>query len=152
MRLLRPTLPAWLGFIGVLQACAPTPPPRVPSRVFAIDFVGAAKSCTVPKVSLVPGQARDVAISVGNDGGWCAVTVAQPGPSPYDVGLLVTRPGHGKVYVHTVGDETRIDYTPDPGYTGADHFAVRFEPGEPVLRATVNVTPAAGPIPASAPR
>ena len=142
--------PTALGFVGILQSCAP-PPQRVPPRVFAIDFQGATKSCTVPKVSLTAGQATDAAITVGNDGGWCAITVAQPGPAPYDVGLVVTRPTHGKVYVHTVGDETRIDYTPDPGYVGSDKFAVKLEPGEPVLRASVTVTPAPSATPASAP-
>ena len=53
-------------------------------------------------------------MQVGNDGGWCGITVAQDG-KPYDAGLLTQAPEHGKVYIHPVGDATRIDYTPDLG-------------------------------------
>jgi hypothetical protein len=85
-------------------------------------------------------------MTVGNDGGWCAISVMQPasskesGPTPYKAGLLTSRPAHGKVYVHTVGDATRIDYRPAPGYAGPDSFAVTLVPGNAVLRADVTVT------------
>jgi len=66
------------------------------------------------------------------------VTVAQSGGRPFSAGLLQTRAQHGRVHVHTVGDNTRIDYTPDTGFTGADSFAVKLVPGNATL--TVNVT------------
>jgi hypothetical protein len=85
-----------------------------------------------------------VPVSVGNDGGWCAISVARAGskdtgPIPYKTGLLAGRPSHGKVYIHTVGDATRIDYTPAPGYAGPDSFTVTLVPGAAVLRAEVTV-------------
>jgi hypothetical protein len=122
----------------LLQACAERPPAAPGPRVFQADLVGAAKSCDVPKVSPTAGQETQVAIKMGNDGGWCAITVENAG-KPFDAGLLVTEPAHGKVYIHTVGDQTRIDYTPDPHFTGSDAFAVRLLPGAAVLRASVTV-------------
>ncbi len=122
----------------LLQACAQRPPAAPGARVFQADLVGGAKSCTVPKVTPAAGQETPVAISMGNDGGWCAITVDNNG-KPFDAGLLTSEPAHGKVYIHTVGDETRIDYTPNPRFAGTDAFAVRLLPGGAVLRASVAV-------------
>ncbi len=121
----------------VLQACAQRPPASG-TRMFQADLVGAAKSCSVPKVTPDPGQETPVAMKMGNDGGWCAITVDNGG-KPFDAGLLVTEPAHGKVYIHSVGDATRIDYTPNARFTGADAFAVRLLPGSAILRANVTV-------------
>lgn len=136
---------AWLALAvtgALVQGCTPPPPAPAPTgRVFAADLAGGARSCTAPKnLKLENGRETPATVTVGNDGGWCAITVSLPGPRPYSAGLLVGRPAHGKVYVHTVGDETRIDYTPDRGYAGPDSFAVSLIPGGPVIRATVAVT------------
>ncbi len=109
-------------------------------RVFAADLSGAAKSCDVPKITPAAGQDAEAAIKVGNDGGWCALVLHQPGPQPYEAGLLLTRPAHGTVLVHEVGDETRIDYTPDRSYTGTDSFSVKLIPGDATIHAAVTVT------------
>ena len=124
----------------LLQACAPKPPPAPGPRMFAADMTGAAKSCTVPPVTPVAGKMLDVAMRVANDGGWCAVTVNNNG-RPYDAGLLDAQPKHGKVLIHTVGNDTRIDYTPDPRFAGADTFTVRLLPGGAVIRVAVAATP-----------
>jgi hypothetical protein len=106
--------------------------------MFQADFVGAAKNCDVPKVTPASGQETPVAMKMGNDGGWCAITIDNGG-KPFDAGLLVTEPAHGKVYVHSVGDQTRIDYTPTARFAGSDAFAVRLLPGGAALRASVTV-------------
>ena len=124
----------------LLQSCAERPPSAPPARVFAADMTGAAKACTVPPVTPAAGQLVDVAIKVGNDGGWCAVTVNNNG-RPFDAGLVATPPAHGKVLIHTVGNDTRIDYTPTVRYAGADAFSVRLIPGDATIRAAVTVTP-----------
>ncbi len=77
-------------------------------------------------------------MTMGNDGGWCAINIDNGG-KPFDAGLLVAEPSHGKVYIHSVGDETRIDYTPTARFTGTDAFVVKLLPGGAVLRASVTV-------------
>lgn len=139
---------------GLLSACAneEPPPPAPPAIVYSADLQGAARLCNTPKqVTLVPGQTAETQMVVGNEGGWCAISVAVPGAQPtraYDAGLLTTRPAHGKVYVHEVGFATRIDYTPEPGYAGADAFTVELLPGSPRLHVSVTVQPAGGGAPA----
>ena len=72
----------WLGFAAVglvLQACAQQGPSGPTARVFAADMTGAAKVCSAPPVTPAAGQTQDVAIKLGNDGGWCAITVNNNG-------------------------------------------------------------------------
>ncbi len=123
----------------LLQACAEKPSgPQ--ARVFAADMAGAAKVCTAPPVTPAAGQTMDAAIKLGNDGGWCAITVNNSG-RPFDAGLLAAPAQHGKVLIHTVGNDTRIDYTPAARYAGADAFAVRLIPGDATIRVSATVAP-----------
>jgi hypothetical protein len=137
------TKPAgWLAITAVallLQACAEKPPAAGP-RLFNADQVGGAKTCVVPKVAPAAGQATPVEVKVGNDGGWCGITVSSSG-RPYSAGLLAAAPAHGKVLVHTVGNDTRIDYTPVRGFAGTDAFSIKLIPGDAVIRASVSVGP-----------
>ena len=112
----------------LLQACAEQPPSGPQARVFAADMTGAAKVCTAPPVTPAAGQTIDAAIKLGNDGGWCAITVNNNG-RPFDAGLLAAAAQHGKVLIHTVGNDTRIDYTPAARYAGADAFSRAADPG-----------------------
>lgn len=125
---------------ALLQGCAAPPPSAPATRIFAADVAGGAKTCVVPKISPVAGQEGQVAVRVGNDGGWCGITISNGG-KPYAAGLLTANPAHGKVFIHTVGDDTRIDYTPDHGFTGSDAFAVKLIPGEAAIKASVAVVP-----------
>ena len=109
-------------------------------RVYAADLVGAAKACEVGKITPVAGAGSETAMKLANDGGWCAISVHQEGPKPYEAGLLTQRPDHGNVLIHEVGGETRIDYTPDRGFTGSDSFAVKLIPGGASIRTAVTVT------------
>jgi hypothetical protein len=140
----RATNPAgWLAMAAtalLLQACAEKPPPGPAPRLFAADQAGGAKTCVVPKVTPVAGQETQVAVKVGNDGGWCGITVSNGG-KPFPAGLLTTTPMHGKVLIHTVGNDTRIDYTPERGFAGADAFNVKLIPGDATIRASVSVGP-----------
>ncbi len=136
---------AWLALaLGavLLQGCSDNKagPAASSTRIFAADFAGAAKSCVVPKPTLKDGEIAEVAMKVGNDGGWCGITVAQKTDKPFNAGLLSGRPAHGKVFIHEVGDATRIDYTPDHAFVGSDTFTVKLVPGNPGVRATVTVT------------
>jgi hypothetical protein len=110
-------------------------------RVYAADLAGAAKLCDVPKVDPLAGGGSEAPIKMSNDGGWCAIRVHQDGPKPFDAGLLTTRPNHGDVLIHEVGDDTRIDYTPDRGFAGKDAFVVKLLPGNAIIQVGVTVTP-----------
>jgi hypothetical protein len=137
----------------VLAGCAhPGPGPAASNlRVYAADVAGAAKVCEVPKVNPVAGAGSEAAIKVVNDGGWCGIPVHQDGPKPFDAGLLEKRAAHGDVTIHEVGDNTRIDYTPDRGFAGNDTFAVKLIPGDATINVavTVTATPVAAPAPKS---
>lgn len=127
---------------ALVQGCTEKPAgPTGPTlRVYAADLAGGAKQCDVPKPILTAGKAVDASMMVGNDGGWCGLVIHQPGPKPYDAGLLTARPAHGNVTIHSVGDDTRIDYVPDRGYAGADAFTVKLVPGLPAVNVAVTVT------------
>ncbi len=138
----------WLALLltGVLlQACTQNAggPGGSRLRVFAADLAGGAKLCEVPQISPANGQSTEATMKVGNDGGWCGLPLHQDGPKPYDAGLLTARPAHGNVLIHQVGDETRIDYTPDRGFTGSDSFRVKLVPGNGTIRIAVTVIAAA---------
>jgi hypothetical protein len=109
-------------------------------RVYAADLAGAAKVCEVPRVNPAAGAGSEAPMKVVNDGGWCGISLHQDGPKPYEAGLLTTRPNHGNVLIHEVGDDTRIDYTPDRGFAGSDSFSVQLIPGNASIRVPVTVT------------
>lgn len=122
----------------LLEACArPPAPPGLP--VYAADLKGGAAQCTASKPELQPGGRASATMRVGNDGGWCGISVTLNN-KPYAAGLLTTRAQHGTVFIHPVGDNTRIDYTPERGYVGPDSFAVRLLPGDADLQVAVTVT------------
>ena len=137
----------------LLQGCVDRKPQALGRRLFEIDTLGPARSCTVPRIAtLTDGAEAPVTMSVVNDGGWCPVTVARDqgalsANSPFDAGLLTTRPSHGSVYIHSVGQYTRMDYTPSRAYAGPDQFAVTLLPGATVLRVAVTVAPGVQPPP-----
>lgn len=126
-----------------LAACAPQASGPAGSRnpIFAIDMAGKAASCTAPDVELSQGKDSTATITTGG-GGWCGIAVTMGG-NAVTAGLLTQAPHAGKVHVHTVGDVTRVDYTP-AGPATADAFAVKFIPGDETMRVTVvGATPAA---------
>ncbi len=127
---------------GGLQGCMKEAPVQAGagSPVFATDLAGKAAVCTVPTVTPMDGKTIPVAMTTGG-GGWCGIPLMLNG-KPYGAGLLTQAPRAGKVYVHAVGDATRVDYTPAAAAV-ADAFTVRLIPGDAVLRVAVN-SPAAG--------
>jgi hypothetical protein len=126
----------------LLLGCAgrPSGPSGTSPRLYAADMNGEAKTCETTTPTLISGKVADATIKVGSNGGWCGIPVRKSG-QPYDAGLLTARPEHGKVFVHRVGNDTRIDYTPDFGFAGADTFTVSLLPGEAGLRIAVTAVP-----------
>jgi hypothetical protein len=141
MKQARMTLPvtAWLGFSVIallIQGCAESA--GVWNGIFAVDVAGGAKTCEAQPAS--PPDGKTVLDQMQTSGtGWCGIIATHDGRA-FDSYLLVTRPSHGKIYVHHVGTKTRIDYTPDAGFSGTDSFAVRMIPGDAVIQGAVTVT------------
>ena len=130
---------AWLcltALSALLQGCATQ---AAWNGIFATDLAGGAKTCVAPSAALTDGQRVAAQVQVSNEGGWCGITVTRNGAA-FDSYLLVGRPLHGHVFAHRVGGKTRIDYTPDRGFTGVDSFAVHLIPGDSILQGAVTVT------------
>lgn len=136
---------AWMALLltgATLQACGPNGAAGSAGsklRVYAADLSGANKTCEAPKITPAADQTTEAAMKVGTNGGWCGLPLYQSGPKPFDAGLLTARPAHGTAFIHQVGDESRIDYTPDHGYTGTDSFSVKLLPGNETVHVAVTV-------------
>ncbi len=106
---------------------------------YSADLVGRAANCTAPPVVVADGHDAAGTINTGG-GGWCGIPVTRDG-KPVGAALLTQPARSGSVYVHTVGSETRVDYTPYSGKV-ADGFTIKFIPGDETMRVTVNAPPA----------
>jgi hypothetical protein len=84
---------------------------------------GIAAACAPTEPKLVPGATAQAEMRMDNDGGWCAVRVADMG-APFKFGLVKSRPAHGRVVIRPAGSQTFLDYVPAAGYTGPDSFTV----------------------------
>ncbi len=122
-----------------LSACMTAPPPAATARLptYATDLAGKAANCTVSTVVLEDAKEATATMTTGG-GGWCGIPVRRS-DQPLGAALLTQPARGGNVYVHTVGDDTRVDYTPRVGTSGADTFTVKFIPGDATMRVTVNV-------------
>ena len=121
----------------VVQGCAANKPAVQASGPNVLDE-GRAKACTASPVA--SGAAS---IEMSGDG-WCGVTLSEADGRPFSYGLVRSRPANGRVYVQPYGTQTRIEYTPSPGFAGTDTFTVALRsrtPGatDPVVQVAVNV-------------
>ena len=127
----------------ILQGCAapPPPPPRPHATIYSTDMVNKAAVCSfTPLKALKDGSDNSVTLTTGG-GGWCGFGLELDG-HPYTAGLLTKGAKFGKVHIHTVGDDTRIDYTPQTLPAVADSFTVRLIPGNATIQVSVNTSPA----------
>ena len=137
---LRHALP--VAAVLLLAACAPKPQPVVAGPDLN---VGIASVCKPSSPTLVPGAVAQAEMQMNNDGGWCAIRVADA-KAPFLVGLVHDRPAHGRVLVRAAGDQTFLDYVPAPGYAGPDSFTAILRPHEAgQADSTVHVTVAVMP-------
>ena len=113
---------------ALLQGCGPKGMAGPSVHLYEADFKDLAKTCEAQKQKPVAGKTIDATMKVGSDGGRCGLAVTTDG-QPFAAGLLSTRAAHGKVLVHTVGNDTRVDYTPEFGFSGTDSFTVELLPG-----------------------
>lgn len=84
---------------------------------------GMAKSCVASAVDFGTGNAASATITMTNDG-WCALHVKDKGGEPFKFGLVKTKPQHGYIFIQKIGGETRIEYTAENRYVGADKYSV----------------------------
>ena len=146
-------IPRYLAFAALaalaVQGCAVQPT----AQQIAVDeqLAGQAKTCTASTPDLKASPAATIAMT--NDG-WCGVYVAD-GSRAFALGLIGTRATHGRVYTQTIGSRTRVEYTPNAGYTGADAFSVNLRPvgggTEQPIQVAVTVTQGAVAAPTAEP-
>ena len=108
-----------------------------------VNEEGIAKNCVASAVDPAAGQTAAATMTVGNDGGWCAVRVAEKDGRPFVTGLVRVRPEHGRIVIEKSGNRTLVQYFPAPGYTGADTFTAALRSrtaGAPDLTLKVAVT------------
>lgn len=125
----------------LLSACARQEVAQAPRQAEPMD--GAAQVCAVTPNELPTGQPASVQMQVRNDGGWCAVRIADKDGTPFSYPLMRQRPTHGQVAVNKVNGNSRIEYTPNSGYAGPDAFTVALVPkdrgNDVLIQAAVNV-------------
>ncbi len=128
-----------------LASCAPPPKPPPPPPPPLPPHLGPppAVSCTVAPFQVADGGSAKIAMSVSNEGGYCAATLTAASGKPFDAPLLHMPPKHGSARVVKYNGRTSVEYTPVAGYLGTDSFEVRLivkgQPGYTTLDATATV-------------
>jgi hypothetical protein len=106
-----------------------------------------AASCVVAPFHVADGGTADVAITISNDGGYCAASLTAANGQPFDAPLVPEKPEHGDDSVVQYNHKTSVEYSAKPGYVGPDKFLVKLilkdKPGYTTLNVTVDVRPVA---------
>lgn len=110
-----------LAAVLALSACANTKPPVLAENDPRND--GIATTCTPTNPDMKATGPYSGAIVMANDG-WCGVFAVERDGKPFSLGLVRNRPEHGRVFIQKVANATRVEYTPNAGYVGADAFTV----------------------------
>ena len=144
--------PAALAAVLCLAACA-TPQPQVAAPTENLD-IGIASTCTASPTGAPAAAGAPATISMSGDG-WCAVRLTERDGQPYRTGLVPVRPQNGNVYIRNLGGQTRVEYTPRPGFAGTDQFEVRLRSrtegaSDTPLRVVATVAPSPGAPPVAA--
>lgn len=128
-----------------LAACA-KPEPQVAAPVEDLN-IGIASTCTASPTDATAAPGAPATISMSGDG-WCAVRVTERDGQPYLYGKVPPsgRAQNGSINIQKIGGQTRVEYTPRPGFAGTDQFEVVLvsrTPGAPEtpLRVVATVAP-----------
>lgn len=100
--------------------------------------------CQVKKFYILGLTSVRTDMTVGNTGHACSFTVFNPDLQIVLTAALVTdQPSHGRATAEliTAGRQAAVSYTPQPGYTGPDHFSVTLEPNDLGITLAVTVQP-----------
>jgi hypothetical protein len=137
----------FLSFAVCLASCAPPPKPPPPPPPPLPPHLGPppAASCSVAPFQVADGGTAKVAMTLSNEGGYCAATLTAASGKPFDAPLLHTPPAHGSARVVKYNGRTSVEYTPVAGYAGIDSFEVRLiikgTPGYTTLVVTAKSAP-----------
>jgi hypothetical protein len=137
-----------IGMGALLAGCAKPP---VPVEVLAPlpPHLGPppAANCIVAPFHVADGGTADIAMTVSNDGGYCAAALTAANGQPFDAPLVPQKPAHGDDSVVQYNHKTSVEYTATPGYVGHDGFIVKLilkgQPGYTTLNVSVDVQPVA---------
>lgn len=137
-----------VGLLGVasLAGCADAPKPVVQAPRVMPPHVGPplAGVCHVAPFTVADGGSASVAISMVNDGGYCAARLTNAAGQPFDAPLLPAQARHGQAAVWKYDGKTSVEYVPAAGFAGTDSFVVHLKmagkPGYTTLRVSVTVS------------
>lgn len=131
-----------LGFAAIslaVQGCSPKPP-LAPTAEMPLHYgPPPARVCTLSPFALTDGAATPVAMTISNDGGYCAIMVTQKDGNAFAAGLEPTQPAHGSALIIKYNNKTSIEYVPETSYAGADAFSVKLITREVPGYTTLNV-------------
>ncbi len=139
-----------LALALAVQGCQPKtvaapPPPPPPPPPPHMGPPPAAK-CNVAPFKVADGGTATVEVTVSNEGGYCAATLTAASGRPFDAPLVPVLPQHGTPRVVKYDGKTSVEYVPETGFTGKDHFVVRLlvKDSQGVTTLNVNVTAVPG--------
>ena len=146
-RLAVPTLASGTLVCALLLSGCQTPPAAVaeaPATPLPLHRgPPPAATCSVTPFHVADGGTTEVAMTISNDGGYCAATLTAGNGQPYDAPLVPARPLHGDETVVRYNGKTSVEYSAKPGYVGPDSFTVRLilrgQSGYTTLNVSVNV-------------
>lgn len=104
--------------------------------------------CDVKKFFILSQTSVHTDITVGNVGQACSFTMFNADLQiVLNAALVTDQPAHGRATAAliTAGRQATVSYTPQPGYTGPDHFSITLEPND--LGVTFAVTVQSSPPP-----
>lgn len=144
---LLPLLALGIGLGALLAGCAKPPVPIAEAPPPLPPHLGPppAASCVVAPFKVADGGTATVAMTLSNDGGFCAAALTAASGEPFDAPLVPAKPQHGDETVVKYNGKTSVEYTATPGYVGHDSFVVHLiikdKPGYTTLNVNVDVQP-----------
>ena len=127
-----------LSSLLLLASCAG----RGQGQSVLIQPQGVSGPCTVKNFFILNFTAVRAEMAVANAGQGCTFVVFNPAQQVFVTAALITDPpAHGSAQAGLAGGgfQGAATYTPEPGYTGPDHFTATFEPQDRAVSVAVMV-------------
>ena len=108
--------PAVLALGLLLSACQKPPAPVAEAPPPLPPHLGPppASLCTVTPFKVSDGGTGAIAMTISNDGGYCAASLTAANGQPFDAPLVTIRPLHGDETVVRYNHKTSIEYAARP--------------------------------------